>query len=83
MDNQLSVICLLNHNEGLLMILKQQRFDCDIEQDDIYGYHISKCCNTAGSNISCDDIVYWINHQKQQFGSNSEKIIERLMQELS
>ena len=60
------------------MHLKDKRFDCDVCGDDWYGYSPSKLHCKLGSEISCDDVVSYINHQKQQFGMTAEKILEKI-----
>ena len=36
-----------------------------------------------GPYIVVDNVTSWIDYQKQQFGMNAEKILEKLIEELS
>lgn len=56
------------------MNLKDNRFGIDM--DVMFDYY------DQGSYIRCIDMVAWIEHQRQQFGMNSDRILELLIEEL-
>ena len=66
------------------MNLKQNRMDVFVVVND-KGYYVDEYYryHKALPLIQCKDIVDFINHQKQQFGMNAEKILEKIVEELS
>jgi hypothetical protein len=56
------------------MNLKDNRFGIDM--DAMFDYY------DQGSYIRCIDIIAWVEYQRQQFGMNSDRILELMTKEL-
>ena len=60
------------------MNLKECRFDCST----YYDSPVKDKCGD-GESVDCEHLLKFIDYQKQQFGMNVEKILEKLIEELS